>query len=364
MSTNQAFIKAYRHDASELSPRVRDRAANAPRNMAAQAMSSQAARLEKAELIGSTVAYVSPGTAYELDSFEPVTPTTATPARQVATSHFATSTEDFPIAEPRAGETIATARADRATSGVKRPLSSFTNRAGRAAAPAPLSLQPGTTVASFQWPDVCRQLIARHGRRFDHVVDSILAQAEQGRSLFGVLGLFRGVGCSTTTLCLTARLVRDGRRVAVVDGHFQVPTLANSLSAQPTAWWQDVLERGAPLADAMIRAEDDHLDLLPLEPHAPRDHRRHVMAANGLQLSATAGALRHAYDLVIIDLGTFFDPNSQPAALQLVENMRISSLVAVTEPGRQDPRDLITLTAHLAEFECDVLGIVENRTTA
>jgi MinD-like ATPase involved in chromosome partitioning or flagellar assembly len=140
--------------------------------------------------------------------------------------------------------------------------------------------------------------------------------------------------------------------------------LAASLGgAQPTFWWQDVLAGDAPLADAMIHAKDDQLDLLPLDPHAPRESLRSDMRESRLPLSATAGALRHAYDLALVDLGTFFDPISQPTLLTIVEHMRIDVAVAVTGPDRHDPRDLESIAEHLDQTNCELLGTIDNRVT-
>jgi Mrp family chromosome partitioning ATPase len=41
--------------------------------------------------------------------------------------------------------------------------------------------------------------------------------------------------------------------------------------------------------------------------------------------------------------------------------MRLSSVVAVTGPGRNDPRDMNTLVEHLDELDCQLLGLIENR---
>ncbi len=201
---------------------------------------------------------------------------------------------------------------------------------------------------------MCRSLLSRHGQIFDRVADSLLELADDAQVLIGMLGTFRGVGCTTITLCLAARLASRGQRVAVIDGHFPAPGLAPCLDAEPTAWWQDVLERGAALGDALVRAEDDELDLLPLNPYSRSTPPK-------LQLLATANALRDAYDFALVDLGTFFDPASQPIALDLVRHMRIAAAVAVVSPAAQDPRDLETIAQRLADCGCRLCGTMENR---
>jgi Mrp family chromosome partitioning ATPase len=366
MSTNQSFIKAFRQDGADPFPsgrparRVAAPAARGEPVLAGDARDCAA----QLDAIGSTVAYVSPAFPLNLDDADPIAPVASLAVNTPITSRHAAPerivTESFPIVEPRPTERTATLRADGPASMVKRPLSSYSRR-GTAAAPVPMSLRPGTTIASFQWPAACRKLLACHGQSLDRVIELLLAHAGQGRTMFGVLGLFRGAGCSTTALCLAARTAGRGRRIVAVDGHFQAPQFASALDARPTAWWQDVLDERALLADALIRAEDDRLDVLPLGLNPPGPSTRQRIWTNGLQLAATAGALRHAYDLVLVDLGAFFDPLSQPPALALIEHMRIQGVIAVTSPDRNDVRDLETVTEHLADRDCDLLGTIENR---
>jgi Mrp family chromosome partitioning ATPase len=365
MSTNQSFIKAFRQDAADPFPTGRPaRRAAVPSARNAPVLAGEPReRAAQIDAIGSTVAYVSPAYPLRLGD-DPIAPAASLEVNTAATSRPAAPeqivTESFPIVEPRPTEQTATLRADRPASMSKRPLSSYTRR-GAAVAPAPMSLRPGTTIASFQWPAACRKLLARHGQSLDRVLDVLFSHAGQGRTMVGVLGLFRGIGCTTAALCLAARAAGRGRRIAAVDGHFQAPQFAAALDAQPTAWWQDVLGERATLADALIRAEDDRLDVLPLGPNSPDVSSRQRIWNHGLQLAATAGALRHAYDLVLVDLGAFFDPASQPPALALIEQMRIQGVLAVTAPDRNDVRDLETVTEHLSGRDCELLGTIENR---
>lgn len=296
-NTNRAFIKAYRQDSGERSPNAR--------------ATSAAAR--------SPIASMAPPSA--------VGTTTSTRARS-----------------PR------------------RPLSSYINRERAAAAPANSGeiefLQPGTTVASFQWPKVCRTLALQSGAQLDHVVELVRSQAEAGHSLVGVMGLFPRVGTTTTALCLALRAARRVNRAIVVDANFCHPRMATWLDATPTVGWEEVLRHTAHLADAVVRATDDHLDLLALGAKASRDP---LPLATGLQAGVTAGILRHAYDLTLIDLGTFFDSSVQPIVLALVRNMGIDSVIAVAANGPADPRDLATIAEHFEPIGCQLLGTIENR---
>ncbi|MEX2307123.1 MAG: hypothetical protein WD738_06000 [Pirellulales bacterium] len=316
-NTNQAFIKAYRHDAAQGAP-ASPAMADAERAATASVQeSASAASGERSALYGP----------------RPLSAAGAmSPQRPV-----------------RAGQE-------------KQPLSSFIARPLNAPPAAQSAdaefLRPGTTIASFQWPPVCRALTQQCGEQLDRVADLITVEATAGRSLIGMLGLFPVRGTTTTTLCLAARLAGRGRRVMLVDANFCRPRLASWLEVVPTAGWQEVLKQGTPLADAVIRAKNDRLDLLALVDRKTENAERLV---GGLQAIVTAGVLRHAYDVVLFDMGAFFDSASQPIIVELVRNMGIDGVLVVTGPQPADARDLDIVAAQIGRNGCELLGMIENR---
>jgi Mrp family chromosome partitioning ATPase len=221
-------------------------------------------------------------------------------------------------------------------------------------------LEPGTTIAAFQWPKTCRRLGLQSSPQLDCVVDLLRAQADAGHSLVAIMGLFPRVGATTAALCLAARAARRVRRVMLVDGNFCHPRIAAWLDVAPTVGWEEVLQHAAPLADAVIRSTDDNLDVLALSTKAAKDPQA---LASGLQAAVTGGVIRHAYDLALFDIGTFFDPLSQPVVLELARNMGIDSIVAVSGSEPADPRDLATIGEYLEPSGCQLLGTIENRVT-
>jgi hypothetical protein len=62
-----------------------------------------------------------------------------------------------------------------------------------------------------------------------------------------------------------------------------------------------------------------------------------------------------------VDLGTFFDPHSQPILLELISNMGVDAAVAVAGPEPADRRDVATIVEHLGRSGCELLGLIENR---
>jgi Mrp family chromosome partitioning ATPase len=308
-TTNRAFIKAYRQDLADVSPAG-----------------------------GNSPAMLNPSAAPTRDAVV-----------RTATTTTAVSGSSRPGLDPQ-------------RTGPKLPLSSFIARAQSPVHPAQQNdtnfLEPGTTVASFQWPRICRTLSQQSTPQLDGVADLLRAQASAGHSVIGVMGLFPRVGATTAAMCLAARAARRVRRMILADGNFCHPRVAAWLDAVPTVGWEEVLKHSAPLADAVIRATDDNLDILALGSKAVRDPQS---LAAGLQAAVSAGVLRHAYDMVLVDLGTFFDPASQPVVLELVRNMGIDTVVAVAGPEPVDPRDMATITEYFDPLGCQLMGTIENR---
>jgi Mrp family chromosome partitioning ATPase len=227
-------------------------------------------------------------------------------------------------------------------------------------APSPTSdrepLRPETSVAAFRYPAICVRLHEELGTEYDQVAAAIGQLIEEGRSLVGVAGCFPQDGCTTTLLCLARQLMAQGKRVAIVDANFARPELARCLGVHPTTTWQDVLLRGVPVAEALVRSSADGLTLLASTPtHANEDH-----FAGGLQTSMTAGALRFGYDVTLLDLGAVLEPRRNTVTWQMVQSMRIDSVLLVTDANRETATDLHQAEQRFHQSHCPVLGILEN----
>lgn len=223
---------------------------------------------------------------------------------------------------------------------------------------------PGTSVATFQFPEICEQLIKDHANQLTPAVDTISAAASEGRSLITVVGSEPQVGCTTVLLCLARQLAAQGKSVVVVDANFQNPQLATALGIYPTTTWQDVLDRGAPLEEALVHSAEDGLVLLPSANRWQRPAAEKI----SLQASVTAGVLRYEYDIVLVDLGTMLSETQDAGhskkqdagMLQLIETMRIDASILVANPSSDSDHDLNTVTRTLEKIRCPVLGVVEN----
>jgi Mrp family chromosome partitioning ATPase len=353
---NRAFIKVYRQDAAEVVP-------SGPIIAHARA-TSIAALNQSVEFVATTDVGMrriadgtSQGGALVSTSIDVLPPSAAipvvVPGRSAAGPGESRSVRRRYQPAPR--------RVDRPIA-AKKPLSAYIGpHRSVLAARSPTEtheFRPGTTVASFRWPAVCRQLSHERASELDSVVDRVLFAATERPPVVGTLGLFAGSGCTTTALCLASRLAGRRCRAILVDGNFSSPGLARCLDVVPTLGWQEALVNGSPIEDAIVRAVDDQLDLLAQSAARPGDLLELIA---GPETSQSAQLLRQEYELVLVDLGAFFDPASQPLALELVRQMGIDTVIAVAGPNAADPRDLATVAEYLQASGCELLGIVENR---
>jgi Mrp family chromosome partitioning ATPase len=322
MSTNQAFIKAYRRDpprtATPMPTATRPLRQLAPQGAAAAPL---AALQSSVEIVTADISWPAP------------------PAAVSTSTH----------------------------SSGKRPLSSFA--AGQTFEPAPIvepTFQPETLLSAFRWPRVCRELWDEHSTEYERVAQLMLDRCnrEPGRGgVIGVCSLHAGDGATTALLCLAVALAARKQSLILVDGNFRAPRIAGVLGAQPNTSWQDVLEHGLPVAEAVIRAEKDGVDILPLDvrDQTAREPNGAKLAA-GLQTSITAGVLRYAYEIVLVDLGAILAPRSFATMNHLIRKMRIHTAVAITDPKHAETDDLTIAGELLDETGCELLGVIENRT--
>jgi Mrp family chromosome partitioning ATPase len=364
MTTNRAFIKAYRHDVAEPTPAApvlvdTARPAAATIQLVAAATDFGAATTEPHSRI-----------AVPLSESIDVLPPAAQPF--VGTTHAFDEGRSFKTASSPVGRLAigdASVEAARLHSGApkiagrKRPLSAYIGRQRSEQTTASDStksdvFRPGTTVASFRWPAVSRTLAQKCRSELDRVADLLLTESEQGQSIIGVAGLFPTCGSTTTLLALAARVAVRKRKTLLIDGNFTRPQLATSLDAEPTAGWQEVLSGSAPLSDAVIRAADDSIDLLALGAKPTNDPLRLVA---GAQTEICAKTILRHYELVLIDLGAYFDPKTKPIMVELIRNMRVDAVLVVTLAEETDARDLSIVAEQFGDIGCKLLGRIENR---
>jgi Mrp family chromosome partitioning ATPase len=346
MSTNDAFIKAFRRDAA--------RPATPPpaRATTPSHMPSLAAADAWHTTIEIAAAHFAPAVTTVATTLPAIPPPEASPLQRAATPS--------PTPSPAGSRPVP------AHSIGKRPLSSFQPPMQRPAiAPAaPNILTPETIISAFRWPSVCRTLWNDHAADYERVAETLLATSRAGRPIIGITSINTGDGCTATLLCLAVALAARKTRLALVDANFHHPNLADALGAEPATSWADVLDRGLPVAEAMIRATHDRVDLLPLDTGRCLASHEATELVAGMQTTVTAGVLRTAYDLVLVDLGALLAPGAYTALSHLLRLMPIEAAIVVTNPRTADAHDTAVVGDLLEEDGCELLGVIENRTNS
>jgi Mrp family chromosome partitioning ATPase len=350
MSTNQAFIKAFRRDP----PRT---AAPAPQQSQPPRARVAVPATEPLAAFTTTVEIVAPSFCWPTAP-APLAPTASSsvlsPPQPVIGKRPLSSFAPQPISPPEHDS----------------DFDAFDINLLDSAAPGSTDLdepafRPETVISAFRWPQVCRSLWERFASQYEHIAELLVARTNREHdrgSIVGVGALHAGDGATTTLLCLAVALAAQQKSVILVDANFRAPRLAGLLGVQPTTSWQDVLEQGLPVAEAVIHAENDGVDLLPLDLRAPAAREPNgARLATGLQTSITAGVLRYAYEIVLVDLGAILAPRSFNTVSHLVRNMRIESAIAVTDPKHAEADDLVVAGELLDETGCELIGMIENR---
>lgn len=237
----------------------------------------------------------------------------------------------------------------------RRPLSTF--------APAPAveaRFHPGLEVDGFRWPAIAEELCRRHTAQWNHLLQSLLAAGESGRSLIGVGGALRGTGCTTVLACLAQLLVEAGKTAAIVDADFAAPGLARSLGMAAEIGWEEVLGGRAPLADAMINSLGDRIAVLPLVQGGAQAAEK----LDAIHASVTAGVLRYHYDFVLFDLGALHDKLQGPTARRVARRCRLDGVLLVADPRTTDALSQKSLRLAAPELADVCMGVVENQAAA
>ncbi len=156
---------------------------------------------------------------------------------------------------------------------------------------------------SLAWPAVVEALEREHGQRFEQMADALI-EAREHRHLKVLLftSCHRSEGRTTLILTLARALARRPGRILLADADLTGPMLARQLQLRPKVGLDDVVEQGAPLADALVETPDERLTLLPLR--APVGRPRDFLA--GAEWACLMARLRREFDLVLLDGSPLF----------------------------------------------------------
>ncbi len=98
-------------------------------------------------------------------------------------------------------------------------------------------------VDEFLWPLTVLDLLEAQESAFDEIAAHLLQANKKGLKVLAVTAAERGVGKSTTALCLAVTLAHRGLKIALIDGDAESPSLFNQLNLEIDNGWQGVYIR-------------------------------------------------------------------------------------------------------------------------
>jgi Mrp family chromosome partitioning ATPase len=174
---------------------------------------------------------------------------------------------------------------DQGTTVVPPPHADFAAKMA-AIEPTRPAFRPLLQVDRFAWPEVCASLQAAASAELQAVADEAAADVAGEGKLLAVTSLRRTEGRTTLILCLARLLSARGLEVALVDADCTRPQLARRLGVLPQVGWAEVLAGAIPLEEAVIQSVGDRMVLLPLRHPAGDDEDLLVNGRLGLTLDS------------------------------------------------------------------------------
>jgi hypothetical protein len=177
--------------------------------------------------------------------------------------------------------------------------------AGEAGPSPPLSLsrfQAAWEVDHFLYPAVCDRLQMESSDGLAGVVRAVLTRAWQDRRILCLTSFGRSEGTSTIALCIARLVAAFDMKVALVDGNFESPRLAQNLGLTFDPGWTDDASSGS-LQECAIASLDDQTVVFPLRI-APQTQA--AFDVDRQQVAQCLGIWQECFDLVLIDAGAMF----------------------------------------------------------
>jgi Mrp family chromosome partitioning ATPase len=165
----------------------------------------------------------------------------------------------------------------------------------------PARYEPTTSV--LEWPATVKSLEREHGDRFRLLADALIEVRDtRGMKVLLFTSCHRAEGRTTLVLTLARALARRPGRTMLIDADLTGPMLARQLGLRPRVGFDDVVEGGKALADAIVESPDDNLSVLPLRASVASP--REFLASPAW--SCSLAKLRREYDLILIDGSPLF----------------------------------------------------------
>ncbi|MEO8269334.1 MAG: cellulose synthase operon protein YhjQ/BcsQ, partial [Aureliella sp.] len=213
---------------------------------------------------------------------------------------------------------------------------------------------PVWEVDSFQWPDICLELLEQRADSLDAVARNLSAAVQEGLQVLAVTSPLGGEGRTTVACCLAKVAGSRGLNVAIVDGDIENPTLSYQTNLDIEQGWETAILHQMPLEEIAVHSIDDQVTLVPLI--GPIDQSQIATGDNRIEFMLQE--LSESFDLVIVDMGHMSSPRSLVTSLGA--RGVISAVVAVVDNRTTDAQQIDQCLRRIRQSGVASIGVVEN----
>ncbi len=217
--------------------------------------------------------------------------------------------------------------------------------------------RPLLEVDAFLWPRNVGKLSAPDQTSMDQLTANLLKRVRRGQKAVGWQACRHGDGCSTLLLAAARRLAEQGLKVVLVDADFRHPALARRLGLTPNSGWEEVAAGRLAPEEIVVESLQDRVSLAPwcASPEADTVDE----AKSSKTPDALLEMLRHAYDMVLVDLG-HGDPDGGHQELLDAVRSRLDAVLVVHKVDEVPQVELRRVCRTLLRSGKAKLAVVEN----
>ncbi len=168
-------------------------------------------------------------------------------------------------------------------------------------------IQPVWEVDDFLWPQTVLSLLSTQAEAFHEIGLHLQHAHTKGLKVLAVTSGERGVGRSTTALCLAKSLSILGMKIGLFDGDYECPSLVDQLNIEAQRGWQQCLMENVPLDEVAIHSINEQITFFPLTDGIAISN----VATHAVRISKLLRRIANTCDMVIIDANRLTQKQSQ-----------------------------------------------------
>ena len=213
---------------------------------------------------------------------------------------------------------------------------------------------PVWEVDSFQWPDICIELLEQRSDALESVATNLNEAVQEGLQVLAITSPQGGEGRTTVACCLAKLVGSRGLNVVIVDGDIENPTLSYQTNLDIQQDWKSAILNQLPLEEIAVHSIDDQVTLVPLIGSIDDSE----LSVDDNRIEFMLHELSESFDLVIVDMGHMNSPRSLVGSL--CARGVISAVVAVVDHRSSDAQEIDQCLSRIRQAGVTSIGVVEN----